>query len=350
MLKCITINRFRGIRSLMVSDFAKVNIFIGTNSAGKTSILEAISLAANPSPHWLVTLSQWRDMQPPSPGNDDALRVYFYDLDLSQSPELKFSIDEHSYRLTVEPIIGGISTVTSTASEASSSSSGETRVQLRGIRVAYQTPDGKTAKTTLEMVQGGFRENASATRMERLGCFYVHARRATSIPETARLLTTLYEQKREGLLIDMLRRIDPRVQRFFPGTRNTGPTVLVDVGLAHMLPINVLGDGFCRAALMATGLLVGNTKALVVDEIDSGLHYSVMKSVWNGLAGLARDKQVFCATHNEEMLSATLDAFDDCREDLRVFRIDRHDDGEVTVEKFDYEAFELSDRARMEIR
>jgi DNA replication and repair protein RecF len=47
MLKDIHITDFRGIKELRVTEFSKFNVFIGRNASGKTTLLEAISVAAN---------------------------------------------------------------------------------------------------------------------------------------------------------------------------------------------------------------------------------------------------------------------------------------------------------------
>jgi hypothetical protein len=164
------------------------------------------------------------------------------------------------------------------------------------------------------------------------------------------LLTALYEAKREGELLQILKNVDGRVKRLWPGVRDVGPTILVDVGLNRMLPMAVLGDGFCRVLLMSTGLLQTNSRFLIVDEIDSGLHYSVMQSVWRGLSTISSHKQIFCATHNEEMLHATLDAFAKDQQALRIFRVDRQEDGSIVATKYTYETFRLSSVAGLEIR
>ena len=42
MVRDFTIGRYRGIEDLEIKDLANVNIFVGPNNCGKTSILEAV--------------------------------------------------------------------------------------------------------------------------------------------------------------------------------------------------------------------------------------------------------------------------------------------------------------------
>ena len=112
----------------------------------------------------------------------------------------------------------------------------------------------------------------------------------------------------------MLQAVDPRVADIKPGSRGGSPVVLVDVGLPTMLPINVLG--------------------------------------WRGICELVKqeDKQIFCTTHNEEMLARTLDAFADAPELLRVFRLDRMKDGRIEAALYGYDLLGVAERTAVEIR
>ena len=187
----------------------------------------------------------------------------------------------------------------------------------------------------------------------KLGCFYIHGRRATSIKETAQALTKLSEsEEEEKLFLDVLKKIDPRIKRIRAGIQETFPVVLVDVGLQRMIPIHLLGDGFCRVSLILTGIMGSNSQSIVVDEIDSGLHHSTMKKFWKDLIQLTQQfgVQLFVSTHSEEMLYATLEAFEQSPELLRIFRVERDQEESTQIQKYDYALFRDSERAGFEIR
>ena len=113
-----------------------------------------------------------------------------------------------------------------------------------------------------------------------------------------------------------------------------------------------LGDGFCRVCLILTGLTMQGPKLLLVDEIDSGLHNSVMDTFWKSLIDITKitGGQVFCSTHNEEMLHTTLGAFANDQNALRIFRLDRSEEGPITAQKYDYQAFASADNAGLDVR
>jgi energy-coupling factor transporter ATP-binding protein EcfA2 len=373
MLKSLSIRQFRGIETLELKDFGRVNIFLGTNGSGKTTVLEALGIAANPTNgRFLVAFCEWREMNPPSLANNTVLRSYFRNLDLTVPPRLEFSDEDGDHELSLTPsfeavpIIGfsppGFSSTSSSSSSTefaqsfagsgSGTGTGSGEPPLRGLDLNYEGPGGQSAQAKIQLFDNGYQATPPLGTVPKRGCFYVHARRATSSGETADLISRLYEAKRESQLLDLLKQVDGRVTRLQPSLTGNSKAVLVDVGLPQMIQMNLLGDGFCRVALMATGLMYFGAKTLNVDEIDSGLHHSVMKVFWDNAIRLTRsqDRQVFCTTHSEEMLQSTLEAFSSSPDDLRIFRIDRHKNGQVTAQKYSYGEYTYAEKSGVDIR
>ena len=57
----ISIANFRGFDHLIINDFANVNVFVGANNVGKTSILEALFMLAGMSnPLMPARINYWR--------------------------------------------------------------------------------------------------------------------------------------------------------------------------------------------------------------------------------------------------------------------------------------------------
>lgn len=49
MYNKIIINGLRGLKYVEIDDFKRVNLFVGNNNSGKTTILESLFLLINPS-------------------------------------------------------------------------------------------------------------------------------------------------------------------------------------------------------------------------------------------------------------------------------------------------------------
>jgi AAA15 family ATPase/GTPase len=102
---------------------------------------------------------------------------------------------------------------------------------------------------------------------------------------------------------------------------------------------------------MLTGLMSHRSKTLIVDEIDSGLHVSVMEDFWDSLIKLSRDQgiQIFCTTHSEEMLRTASSAFAGDPSMLNVIRIDSSEGG-VSAQSYDFDSLNLSMKANLDVR
>ncbi|MFH1923177.1 MAG: AAA family ATPase [Planctomycetota bacterium] len=350
MFRKITIDGFRGIDDFSMEGFRRVNVMVGRNGGGKTSILEAMAVAAAPvGPNGLLMANAGRDMPPPGSRSWHSLLTLFSGMDPHRRMRFEYETDDETASIEVDAIFG----TAGTDSLEPGAGTGYEEA-LRGLRMQYRPDNGKEIESVLELVEVGFQQTVKGKPQRRFaGSFVIHARRATSLGETASALTTLYSNKCEGRFIDAIRKVDPRVQRLVPGTQGKQPTVLADLGGPTLVPISVLGDGFCRVALMVTGMVSSDAaKLLIVDEIDSGLHRSVMRGLWESVLELSRqyDFQVFCSTHNEEMLRQTLPAFSEEPDALRVYRIDRSTDGKVSQQPYDYEMLHDAEAAGMDVR
>ncbi|MEB3312150.1 MAG: AAA family ATPase, partial [Snowella sp.] len=72
------------------------------------------------------------------------------------------------------------------------------------------------------------------------------------------------------------------------------------------LPISLFGDAIYRVTAIILELLDKDHKALFIDEIENGIHYTNQKYFWEGLFTLAEelDTLIFATTHSLEMIKA----------------------------------------------
>ena len=68
------------------------------------------------------------------------------------------------------------------------------------------------------------------------------------------------------------------------------------------VPIGSMGDGIWRLLGLALATVSAQGGVLLVNEIDSGLHYSTMSDMWKIIWQIATklDVQVFATTHNSD--------------------------------------------------
>ena len=91
---------------------------------------------------------------------------------------------------------------------------------------------------------------------------------------------------------------------------------------------------------------------VLIDEIENGLHHSVLVKVWEAIADAAvrADAQIFATTHSYECIQAAHKAFAEKRPaDLRLFRLDRVD-AEIRVAAYNETTLETSIDMSLEVR
>ena len=77
-------------------------------------------------------------------------------------------------------------------------------------------------------------------------------------------------------------------------------------GLDKPIPLNSMGDGVLRILQLVLGILPASQGILLIDEFENGLHYSVQKKVWELIFRLAEELniQVFATTHSWDCIEA----------------------------------------------
>ncbi len=90
-----------------------------------------------------------------------------------------------------------------------------------------------------------------------------------------------------------------------------------------------MGDGMAR--LISIILIISTTKngCIFIDEIENGIHYSVLPKIWSGIVAAAKkyNCQIFATTHSYECLEAAVKALDEnLQDEFRYIRLERHDE------------------------
>jgi len=149
-----------------------------------------------------------------------------------------------------------------------------------------------------------------------------------------------------------MRIIEPRLQKLRYSKITSQPLVYAHLGFAHFIPATQMGQGFSRLLTLFSEMMVSNAKVLLIDEIENGLHYSVLTQVWKGIAALAEaeDIQVFATTHSWGCIVAAHEAFAASSDyNFALHRLQRVN-GKIEAITYDRETLETSLHAELEVR
>ena len=353
MLKSLRIRNYRVFKDLKVDGLHRINLIAGKNNSGKTSFLEAVfMLGGAGNPELVINANVIRTGQvnamPSQEFVESVWKVLFHSLDTANCINIEGHHDNHGLmNLSVSAVERWHGTESIPQSGFSSTSLSES-LDFHAITLRYKdSHDGESVGQIRTKPVGYEISQPSA-----LSLFPVRIVLPLSgtAQEDAQLLGKLRIQKRGEILLKALRVMEPKLASIEDNYAFGTPMVLGDVGLSELVPLTVMGEGMTRLARMVLGISAVPGGILLVDEIENGIHHSVMSKVWKAVATAAEqfDTQVFATTHSFECIQ---DAYKGLgKNGFKFFRLGktREDDNEAVMYKPDM--IELAIRRNMEVR
>ena len=113
-------------------------------------------------------------------------------------------------------------------------------------------------------------------------------------------------ERRETNLIDALRTLEPDIEsiHLLPGNWSMDNVLVDRQSGGPRIGIGSFGEGMRRLLDLALALIDSANGVLLIDEIDTGLHWTVMEDLWRFIIGASRrsNVQVFATTHSYDCL------------------------------------------------
>ncbi len=295
MLDELTFKNFRGFSSLELKGLKRVNVIVGQNNTGKTSLLEGVMLLSEP-----MRIDRLPGLFRALQGNAN-VRYYPW-----------LVKDGTKY----EETLLGRRTETGMASIL---------LRLNTNQSSPLPPQffGPIAQTGVISVYQGQNFTPSTCRI--ISVQY-------SDPSIiVKLLGKAYRKTGgEEALQKLLTVIDPRIKKIRIDPGDDGNQIIIDIGLTELLPLAQVGQGVYRIISILADIIAEEARIFLIDEIENGLHHSVLEHVWSGLAETAEklNIQIFATTHSGECLQAANKAFQKRPHyDLAVIQLFRNDNG-----------------------
>ncbi len=337
----IAIQQFRGLKNLTLEGLGRINLLVGENDAGKTSVLEAIAVYCQPLDllRWL-DLAQRRDVKG----------------QLSQSQTLQWlfpkfaTSDEHGQmQIAGSGAEGNVEFVATV--EQLQSTQANSKVFLERI---FDTLAGTSRLLSGDSAKddhgkwGDFIERASS-RMPLLGGVRIRQflRLRDAKPQQIQTdvwplepltevvakrpgppvkLLSPFTHRLESLQLDLLsdatrgnlrEEVTEAVRLMNPSVRALEILTVDGIAQLHirhsergLLPISLFGDGVRRTLTYALALAEVRGGVLLIDELETAIHASVLGPIFAWLLMACRrfNVQLFATTHSLEAVDAVLGA------------------------------------------
>lgn len=353
-LTALDVHAFRGLREVAFTGLGRINLLVGGTNSGKTSVLEALSLLSEPlDPLLWVQVANRREPSPlaaMTSSKVDRLR-FLFPAGLS-GPEqfagpvrLSFQGTSpiKSIDATVKILRGVRPTISLMELEDGTTGQVSTETERSGLEVTVTLGTAQTAflpeiepTVTFQAWDGesliGKDRPAKYKLPVRVITPYEHWLRAPATRGFSE--ATLSGHEKESL--ELLKLIEPSILSVRVLATQREPMLYLEDARAGFLPINSFGDGIRRVLTLALALPRASGGLLLIDEIETGLHISMLAKVygWVVRACTEFNVQIFATTHSLEALDALLDADTTEDEDTVGFYLGRDQTQKSVIKRF----------------
>lgn len=356
ILNSLEIRNFRGFQHLTIEHLGRVNLIVGKNNIGKSSLLEALQLYARRGSRVLI----WNIL-----GNRDESRLSSSNLNEevnNQLSALKYMFyGRKDFREKHEAIqIGPIDSL----ADAVTINVGWSRAESDSKEIIEYNPvDELVPRLIIQFKnrQGNYTLNGPpiSTFLDHIKHIFVGAE-GLNKDEFGELWDNIALTGLENEVLDVLRIVAPGVEglNFRDDYTPTSSLVreriaIVKIeGIDEPLPLRSLGDGNQR--MLGIALALANTKdgIVLIDEIENGIHYSAQTELWHLIFRLAHrlNVQVFATTHSWDCIEGFAKAAQkDTQEQGMLIRLSLKKE-KIAATLFDEEDLAVVTREQIEVR
>lgn len=301
MIENLTVENYRSFKTYSMQGLKRVNLLTGYNNSGKTSLLEAVEiLASSGRPKCLLSILRRREefLQFEDSTNTligDPVHLFFLrDMDLT----LRILSNDWSVSMSLPQ---------RASSPAIQDDYGDLQIERLGTGIKYPDISLPLGRDSAFGILRGRPNWGRAHRSEE--CFTRVEFVGTLKPEAAKMAVLWDEilvSKSELGVVDALRILDKKVESvvYLASDRTQGRMYIGRSDVSDRSPIGSNGEGMQRLLNLSISLATVNNGILLVDEIDTGLHYSVLADMWKLVIATAikNDIQVFATTHSLDCL------------------------------------------------
>jgi hypothetical protein len=323
MLKSLRIENFRCFQTFELQQLGLLNLLVGTNNSGKTSLLEAIQLlTSQPGLDTLrevmVSRGEYILDHKRNNGRELDVRHLFYGHEIDVGSRFSIFGRNHNHQESITVFVEQAEWT-------------DTQTRQYNLSRDRDFEDSQQVKLVIEWLVGKENERVKLPLSSFNGLpfrYLDRVRRNSKHLEAKTQFVTASSLKNENMieLFDQivltpeeefvtvaLQTIEPNIERIasigsepyqFAGSHSGFVVRLADED--QRIPIGSMGDGIWRMLGLTLAIVNAKNGVLLVDEIDTGLHFSAMSDMWKLIWETAKrlNVQVFATTHNSDCWSS----------------------------------------------
>jgi AAA15 family ATPase/GTPase len=332
MIDAIRIQRFRCFEELHAQDCRRVNVIVGDNGTGKTSLLEATFMALGVTPELGIRFRQQRGMDGafsavPQQIEEALWRDLFFDRDWNRPIEVEtrgqgsenrsLTISRGKSQLTIPLEITGA----------------EQERRTSPITFDWQDSEGKHHVRVPRIDHRGFHIDASDEDL--LDFFYFPANQTTGSAENAGRFSEMRQRGRGSQFTKILSQEYPWIRDLDIEVVAGSPVVFARLRgpKQQMRPLAFVSGGINRIVGIMLAIASRDSSVLLVDELEDGLFHTHQVPIWRAMLRLLRNYngQIFSTTHSYEWIRALIEAAGNDIDDIALWRLERERDEKTPI-------------------
>lgn len=365
MFQNLEIRNFRLFEHLKLDRLGRINLLVGRNNSGKTTLLEALfMLSGAGNPELISRINAFRGFQgfgetaTADALQETILKPLFYQFKSNQIITITSHYDsagpveltirferKNTVDLSLKRYLHG-----NTSAERSDRLWLPPSTENMWSDNLYLSHKSHKAahKGHLQISNDGVRVVNSPDNHPFTAATFVHGR-SRSPSRDATLLGDLRRRKQGHHLVDALKILEPRLEALEENSIAGYPMIWGDIGLPELVPLSMMGEGMTHVTSIFLAIFATTGGVVMVDEIENGIHYSVLEKVWRAIGEAAEraEVQFFATTHSFECMEAAHDALGD---KLAVHRIEEDREGKSRCVTLDAESIAAAIRHGFEVR
>ncbi len=350
-LQSLEITGFRAFSSLRIPRLGRVNLIVGKNNVGKSTLLEALRLYASNNPLAVSSnILEKRDEGRISRRDSNILQTLqklFYRNGSANKRVIAIGpIDDKDLQLHIE--LGH------------ANYKDEKAPLIEDSYLEAPTAVGVRRNGTLESISSldsDFRYSFDNENESEPSKYHFVAASGLNDSDVARLWDNVSLSETEGEVVNALKLILPQLERVVmigDTSEREGRRVAIArlAGNDTRIPLRTLGDGMNRLFGIVLALVNSSNGLLLIDEVENGLHWTVESNVWELLfqVSLSLNVQVFATTHSKDCIDAfEIAASENTATEGKLIRLERKGEQIQSVE-FEESELAIAREHEIEIR
>lgn len=297
----ISVDGFRGFKDFKLSNLKDINILVGENNTGKTSMLEAMHILEFPGEigHYINVCRQREGKGRISPYN-----IFMNSISKDDSTEYKkISIEGKINKKEIGSFVEGESL------QVIKSNSTNREVKAFEGMIAYHTDGGGLDRYENRLYLDEETDRLVISNKESFSP--VKITRVMPFDHIDKeIANTVIKEGRKQEIIDALKIFDSDIIGIETIKEENEIKTYIQHKTTGLLPISSYGDGLKKVVYLSSVIVNAKGGILLIDEVETALHYSALEEVFKWMIEAANKYkvQIFATTHSSEALDALLES------------------------------------------